>query len=279
MFFVYLVLSVLLSALTVFSLGLSGVGVILFGILFILLYMVAALLLHVLFLFILSCFVDKEKPVETDSSLYRKVTAATIAMGLRLLNVHVRVTGLETVPKGRFLLIQNHRSAFDPLISLYALDSLQLGFITKPENMEIPIVGKFAHKICALPIDRENPRNAMKTIHKAADFLTGDVCSIGLYPEGTRNKEAGLLPFHNGSLKIAVRAGVPIVVTAVTGTDLVKKNAPFRRTNVEIHICGVIPAEEVKGASTASLGDRARAILCRDLGWEETPSFPDQTSV
>lgn len=266
---VYLICSVLLAALTVFSLEFSGIRLLLFGILFLLLYMVAALLLHVLFLFVLSLFADREKPVKRDSPLYRAVTAATIGMGLQLLNIRVRVNGLEKVPKGRFLLIQNHRSAFDPLISLYALDSLQLGFITKPENMEIPIVGKIAHKIGCLPIDRENPRNAMKTIHRAAEFLTDDICSVGLYPEGTRNKGAGLLPFHNGSLKIAVKAGVPIVVTAITGTDMVKKNAPFRRTDVTIHICGVLSADEVKGASTAALGNTIRAMIGRDLGWEE----------
>ena len=262
---VYLFSGVLFAALTVFSLELSGFSLFLFGILFFLLYFCAALLLHTLFLFALSLFVDKEKPIEKDSPLYRKMTAATIALGLRLLNVRVRVTGLEKIPKGRFLLVQNHRSAFDPLISLCALDPLQLGFITKPENIAIPLVGKFAHKIGCLPIDRENPRSAMKTIHRAAEFLTGDICSIGLYPEGTRNKGAGLLPFHNGSLKIAVKAGVPIVVTSIIGTDKVRKNAPFRRTDVRIHVCGVLSAEEVKGVSTAALGDTVRDMILRDL--------------
>lgn len=205
---------------------------------------------------------------EHDNPRFRKMTAYTISFGIKLLNVRVKVEGLEQVPKGRFLLIQNHRSMFDPLISLYALDKLQLGFITKPENMKLPIIGQFAHRICALPIDRESPRNAVKTINAAADYIKNDVCSIGLYPEGTRNRSdtAPLLPFHNASLKIGTKAGCPVVVTAISGTDKIKHRAPFRRTNVTIKVCGVIPAESVKASSTAELSVICRRLLCEGMG-------------
>lgn len=230
------------------------------------LYTAALLLLHVIFLAAASLFAGDE-PAKKDSAFFRKLTAYTVKLGLSLLRVSVKVTGAEKIPKERFLLVQNHRSAFDPLISLFALDRFQLGFITKPENMVIPVVGKFARRICCLPIDRENPRNAMKTIREAAELLENDICSIGLYPEGTRNAGNGLLPFHNGSLKIAAKAGVPIVVSTISGTGEIKKNAPFRKTAVEIRICGVFPAEEVKSGVTAALGDKVFRMMAKDLGY------------
>ena len=262
----YFLVGAFFSVLTVSALGLSFLPAIFPGILFAFLYTAALLLLHALFLAIAALFVDG-KPVEKDSAFFRWLTAFTIKVGLSLLRVSVKVTGSEKIPEGRFLLVQNHRSAFDPLISLLALNAYQIGFITKPENMEIPVVGKFAHKICCLPIDRENPRNAMKTIREAAEFLENGVCSIGLYPEGTRNSGNGLLPFHNGSMKIATKAGVPIVISTISGTGEIKKNAPFRKTAVEIRICGVLSAEEVKSGSTGALGDKVFCMMAKDLGY------------
>lgn len=269
MVFPFIIFAALLTALTVLSGGFSGVSAVLFCVLFFVLYFILGLLIHCLILWIMSLSVkDMDSIQEHDNPRFRKMTAYTISFGIKLLNVRVKVEGLEQVPKGRFLLIQNHRSMFDPLISLYALDKLQLGFITKPENMKLPIIGQFAHRICALPIDRESPRNAVKTINAAADYIKNDVCSIGLYPEGTRNRSdtAPLLPFHNASLKIGTKAGCPVVVTAISGTDKIKRRAPFRRTNVTIKVCGVIPAESVKASSTAELSVICRRLLCEGMG-------------
>lgn len=66
-----------------------------------------------------------------------------------------------------------------------------------------------------MAIDRENPRNALLTIEKAAKLIESDEVSIGIYPEGTRSKECVLLPFHNGVFKIAQKASVPIVVASI----------------------------------------------------------------
>lgn len=269
MVFPFIIFAAVLCALTLVLGGFSGVSAVLFGVLFFVLYFILGLLVHCLILWIMSLSVkDMDSLQERDDPRFRKMTAYTIAFGMKLLNVRVKVEGLEQVPKGRFLLIQNHRSMFDPLISLTVLDKLQLGFITKPENMNIPIIGKFAHRICALPIDRESPRNAVKTINAAADYIKNDVCSIGLYPEGTRNRSdtAPLLPFHNASLKIGTKAGCPVVVTAISGTDEIKRRAPFRRTNVTIRVCGVIPAEAVKASSTAELSVICRRLLCEGMG-------------
>lgn len=263
----FVIFALVCSAITVVLCGFSGISALLFAVLFFAAYFVVALLILCLVLWIMARPVDIDIPQEKDSSKYRKMTVFTLSLGLKLLNVKVRTEGTEQIPKDRFLLIQNHRSMFDPLISLCALDKYQLGFITKPENMHIPIIGKFAHRICSLPIDRESPRNAVKTINAATDYLKKDVCSIGLYPEGTRNRSnSSLLPFHNASLKIAIKAACPIVVTSISGVDDIKHNAPFKRTNVVIKVCGVIPAETVKASSTAELSVLCRKLLCDGLG-------------
>ena len=112
-----------------------------------------------------------------------------------------------------------------------------------------------------MAIDRENPKNAMKTILKAAELLKRDAVSVAVYPEGTRSKTCELLPFHNGVFKIAQRAEVPIVVVAVRGTENIHKNYIRHRSDVWIDIIDVLSAEEIKGSRSKDIGDR----VYRDL--------------
>lgn len=268
MIFPFVTAALLLSALTVYFGGLAGANILLFGLLYFVLYFIGLALLFCVFLFVMSLTVNLDEPQKKDNLFFRNMTAFALGFMLKLLHVKVEVSGLENIPEGRFLLVQNHRSMFDPLVSLCAFNKYQLGFITKPENMGIPVVGKFAHRICCLPIDRDNARNAVKTINAAADYLKKDVCSVGLYPEGTRNRDSSeeILPFRNGSLKIATKAGVPVVVTSISGTELVKRNAPFKKTVVELKVCGVVPAETVSASTTAELSEITRKLLCDGLG-------------
>ena len=74
-----------------------------------------------------------------------------------------------------------------------------------------------------------------------------------IYPEGTRSHGTAMLPFHSGSFKIAQKAGVPIVVGTVEGTERIARNVPWRRSHVYVRIREVIPAETVKAATTNAL--------------------------
>lgn len=112
-----------------------------------------------------------------------------------------------------------------------------------------------------MSIDRENPRNAIVTINKAAEILGNEIASIGVYPEGTRSKECVLLPFHNGVFKIAQKANSSIVVLTVIGTEKIHKRAPWKATDVYLDVLEILPAEEVKSTKTDLIGDRIRTIF------------------
>lgn len=124
------------------------------------------------FLAVCALLVDKNRTYSTDSPFYRFLLNQATAFAVKLLGIHVQATGLERIPEhGRFLLVGNHRSNFDPILTWYVLRKDDLAFISKPENFRIPIFGRIIRKCCFLPIDRENPRNAVKTIHAAAELL------------------------------------------------------------------------------------------------------------
>ena len=166
---------------------------------------------------------------------------------------------------GRFLYVCNHRSGFDPVIVMDKLRRYEISFISKPSNMKLPLIGRVAYAAGFLAIDRENDRNALRTILTAADYMKRDICSMGIYPEGTRSRTGELLPFHAGSLKAAQKAKVPIVVACCSGGEKIMKRKGFGGTKVYLDILEVIPAETVCGMKTTELSERIQGAIRENL--------------
>lgn len=174
----------------------------------------------------------------------------------------VKLIGLEKLPSEPFLLVSNHRSGFDPLTVIAYLGRYNISFVTKPSNFSLSLIGLTARHAGYLAIDRENDRAALRTILQAADYLRRGVCSVGIYPEGTRNRtDAPLLPFHAGSFKIAQKAGAPLVIVCMRGTDRVLKTPFFLRPKVELEVLEVLDAAAVKSMKTVELAEHARRIM------------------
>ncbi len=268
MFIIFPAIGIILAALDLLIGEPYSSGILLAGIIYAVEYTLIAAFIYVAFLITCALLVDINEPNEKFSNFYNWVISFTLKIALSACNVKVKVEGVEKMPEGRFVLVQNHRAMFDPMVSLAYLGKYKMGFITKPENMHLPVINKYMHRICCIPIDRENPRNAVKSINAAADNVKNDVCSMAIYPEGTRARDGEMLPFHAGSFKIATKSGAPLVITTVSNTNKVHRNAPWKRTNITLRICEVVPAEEVSASSTGELAERARKAMCETLGIE-----------
>ncbi len=207
---------------------------------------------------------------EVQNSRLIRIMVKPILWTLNALSgARVQTVGLEKLPSvGRFLLICNHRSNFDPLITLQILWERDLAFISKPSVFRIPIIGLAIRRCGFMAINRENPREAMKTINLAAKLLKSDKASVAVYPEGTRSKSGKLLDFHCGVLKIAQKANVPVVVTTLKGAENLKSNFPFKRTDINFEVLEVIPAERVKAERSTDLGEYCHSLIAKALGDE-----------
>ena len=224
--------------------------------------------LFVLFTIICSLFVRKEEYTK-DNKFYRFLYNTWAVLAVGVCSIRVKVKGKDKLPKDtRFLMVENHISNFDAIVTGYAFRKSKLAVISKPEVFKIFAFGKIIRKCCFLSINREDPRIAIETIRKASNLIKNDETSILLYPEGTRSKTGKLLPFHNGTLKIARNANVPIVVAVIKDTDKVKHNFPFKRTIVTIEVIDVINAEEVRSFTTRELGDFIRNKMLKALNQE-----------
>ena len=230
-------------------------------------FFVAWFLLYVLFLLIVSLCTDTKKEYDSRSKFHRANIIAIVGIILSFFRVKVQVKGAERIPTAtRWLLVGNHRSMFDPIATLWVLRKHELSFIAKPSIFKIPIAKPFIIRDFFLSIDRENNREALKTILKCADFIKRDITSMGIYPEGTRSKDGNMLPFRSGAFKIAQRAKVPVVVTTIEDTDIVMKRFPWRSTTVTLTVHTVFDAETVAALSTNELSDKARDIMLAHLG-------------
>lgn len=230
------------------------------------------LLLYVVCLYVVSLFLRPKVPMEKEHPAVRFFIVHTLRLLCFFSRVSVRVEGAEKLPEGRFLFVSNHCSLFDPITALVGFSQIPMAFVAKPEILRAPLIGNFARYDGFLPIDREDARSAIRTINAASHLLKRDLRSVGIYPEGTRNRAHAsgetpqtLLPFHDGVFMIAQKAKAPIVVVATQGTPAIARNFPFRRSKVTLTVCEVLPAEEVVSVRAGALSERIYGILEKAL--------------
>ena len=228
------------------------------------------LLIAFLFLCIICAAVDLDKEQEHDSKFYRSAMYVYIEALKSLVGLKITVEGLEKTPKeGRFLLVCNHQNESDPGILHHYFKNSQLAFISKQENRNMFAVGKFMHKTMCQMVNRENDREALKTILRCIQLIREDETSVAVFPEGGILVKDKLSHFRPGVFKIAMKTGVPIVVCTLKGTsDLFDNMKRLKPTHVKLHLVDVIPPEELVGKTTVEVADRVHSMMLESLGEE-----------
>lgn len=221
-----------------------------------------------LFVWLMCARVKMEELPEEDSPFYRTLANLVIEAIMTLVQARVHTRGLEKTPKeGRFLLVCNHINDMDPVTLLRYFRKSQLAFISKRENDEKFLVGPLMRKILCQPINRENDREALKTILNCIRLIKEDKVSIAVFPEGYTSMDGLLHPFRSGVFKIALKTGVPVVVCTLQNTQYIFKNAKkLKPTYVHLHLLGVINPEDYQGMTAVELGNRVHSMMAEDLG-------------
>ncbi|MBO7369312.1 MAG: 1-acyl-sn-glycerol-3-phosphate acyltransferase [Clostridia bacterium] len=259
-----------LTALTAVLNGYSGWSILLIIPIF-LGYMIALIALVFIFAYVASLPEDISKTREKPNKLFRVLFNLINGIVCDFGGARLKVTGTEKLDKKkRYLFVMNHRSNFDPMVVAKKFKKYNLILLSKPENFKIPLAGKGIHMAGFLSVDRNCDREASKAILKAVDYLKSGY-SIGVCPEGTRNKKGlDLLPFHSGTFKIALKANAPIAVLSVNGCENIHRNFPFKRTIVHIDVVDVIEPERYEGLSTSQISEVAATAIQKNIdGYKE----------
>jgi 1-acyl-sn-glycerol-3-phosphate acyltransferase len=146
-----------------------------------------------------------------------------------------------------------------------ALRREKLSFVTKKSNYKIPLFTKFMKGLNFLPIDRADHLQSLEMFKRGTELIQQGISSVCVYPEGTRQLDEILGPFHEGVFNIAMHARCPIVIATAKGPEQVHKNFFRRPTKVRIDILGVYQYDDYRSMTAKALSDKIHKIMYQHL--------------
>ncbi len=151
---------------------------------------------------------------------------ATARTGFRALGQDIVLSGAERVPmSGGALLAFNHISYVDFIYGGFAAfpSGRRVRFMAKRELFDHRVTGPVMKSMHHIAVDRAEGEASFQS---AIDYLNqGEI--VGIFPEATISRAMCLKPFKSGAVRIAQRAGVPVIPVILWGTQrMVTKDHP-----------------------------------------------------
>lgn len=240
---------------------------------FVILFLILFFLFSIPVLFI-EWLIGKKYRYAADISQLRIVQTA-FKIILFLCGTKLTVIGEEHVPKDTAVLyVGNHRSFFDIVIT-YARCPGLTGYISKDSIEKVPLLSLWMKRLYCLFLNRDNLKEGLKTILTGIDQIKNGI-SMCIFPEGTRGTEGdetNLLPFKEGSLKMAEKTGCPIIPMALTGTaDILENHFPLiRASHVTLQYGEPIYPKELSREEQKRLGSYTQTKILAMLKQSKPP--------
>ncbi len=229
-------------------------------ILSILIGIIVMLLALYLYIELLYQLVAKNKP--KTSMLKHKIAKQMVSIPMHLLNMRLKVVGLENLPKDPgFSIYVNHTSMMDIPLLMYKLYEYPVAFLAKEIVEGVAIFGKWTPALGCVMIDRDdNRKGAEAIINVIRNVKKGS--SMVIFPEGTRSEKIGaLLEFKQGSFKVALKSKAPLVpMTIVKPKNYKEIKWPFKK-RITLVIHKPIPFDELKTMKSLELSKHVEKII------------------
>jgi 1-acyl-sn-glycerol-3-phosphate acyltransferase len=186
-----------------------------------------------------------------------RIAAAWARFCVRVCGITIESDIEELDPSKRYIFVANHQSQVDIPILMALFARFRISFLAKHSLFSIPVLGKVMRSLGCIPIDRSNPRKALKTLSRAMN--KGEAShSFLVFPEGTRNTRLGA--FKPGAIIMALKSGLPIVPVVIDGSGQILPKASWRITPGRVRVSGLTPIE-FQGSSAL----KQREALTQDL--------------
>ncbi|MGL5823094.1 MAG: lysophospholipid acyltransferase family protein [Sarcina sp.] len=181
-----------------------------------------------------------------------------------IIGVNLEIEGVENIPKTNCLFVGNHQGILDIPALMFSADRT-IGFVAKKELLKVPVMGRWIMLCHSVAIDRNDPRDAVRVIKDGVEKLKSGH-SLGIYPEGTRAKDGVLKEFKSGSLKLALRAKVPVVPVTIDGSNKAYElNKRFESTTIKITYGKPIYVDELSKEEQKDLAKIVHDIVEKNL--------------
>lgn len=157
-------------------------------------------------------------PTEKSVSTTHKVGRAWAKVLFIVFFIRVRYHHLDKIKKGQiYVFVANHRSLLDVPVLAYGSKN-PFKYLAKEELTRIPLMGHLIKRLY-FTVNRQDRNDRKLILEKMKSCLDAGI-SLGIYPEGTRNKSNEyLLPFKEGAFRLAVAAQKPIAVLTIVNSD------------------------------------------------------------
>ena len=167
-------------------------------------------------------------PIDRDGRMVQALAKWWGRSLLRVMRVPLEVHGLEhLVPGQAYVFAANHRSDFDIFALLAILPGRILFGGQESRSFEIPVFGQALTRMGSVSVDRDNLKQAMKSLDQATAIVKAGVSMIilpGRHPGPTRE----LMPFKKGVFIMAIKAGQPVVPVSISGTRFIQPRGTMR---------------------------------------------------
>ena len=178
----------------------------------------------------------------------------------------IKVSGIENVPKtGGVLFIANHQSNFDIPILIGHVPR-DKGFIAKLELLKVPAFSRWMKNLGCVFIDRGDARQSLTALNQAAESLKRGHTLV-VFPEGTRSVNGTVGEFKPGSLKLAIKAKVPIVPVTIRGSMNImpKGSSLIKSAKVDVIISAPLYLDELPEKDSNAIAEKVRNIIIENL--------------
>lgn len=180
---------------------------------------------------------------------------------LFLTRTKVEIVGKENIPTGGFVIMANHKSQMDPII-IYKTLHIICSAIGKQSLFSFWPMTKLSKIYKAIPLDRNNDRNAVKQIGEAIKLVKDEYPMI-IFPEGgikTRDTEE-MVSLRAGAYKVPLKAQAGVLPISIIGSSKFIKKGLFKKINIKIIIHKYISYDEFKEMNTTMIGEMVEDIV------------------
>ena len=199
-----------------------------------------------------------------------RIFATSARLTNRLVGARVDVIGLDQLDPGQaYVFTPNHRSHIDITALMASLPAVR--FAAKRELFDEPVLGRAMRALGMIPIARDDPTLAKRTLDEAAAKL-GTPVSVVIFPEGTRAPAGQMLPFKGGAFVFAIHQQVPIVPIALHNTAQVMPAHGYLTIlggRVVVEVLRPIPTAGLTFEDRHRLSEQVRTALLEALRRED----------
>lgn len=175
----------------------------------------------------------------------------------------VRVEGADRIdPDGSYVFTGNHTSNLDIPVILGRLP-VSVRFLAKKELFRVPVLGGAMRAIHMIETDRSAGRSAHRAINDQVARVVDAGLSLTIFPEGTRSKDAEMLPFKKGAFRIAVDNHLSVVPLTIVGAHAAWKpdSKLIFGGRIKLVIHDPIPTAHLDNGQLNQLRDDVRAVV------------------